>query len=85
MKIYLVTAHGGYYEDAWKQNIKAFSTKESAEKFKQQCEAEDKEYIDKLTRIIDEFTGKSYRVVDLEMTLSEIASFYDIESVDYEC
>lgn len=52
MKIYIVQAYGGEYEDSWTSNVKAFKTKEKAEEYVRECEKNVPEYSEYLDRLM---------------------------------
>lgn len=52
VKIYIVKAHGGEWEDSWDSNVKAFNTKEKAEEYVKECEKNTPEYSEYFDRLI---------------------------------
>ncbi len=83
MIIYLVTANGGRWDEWWTTNVKAFTTKEAAEEFVTESEDNIKPWVEKAERIVEEFEGKSDRVIDIKIALEdERDSYYLIEEVE---
>lgn len=52
MKIYIVQAYGGEYEDSWTSNVKAFKTKEKAEEYVHECKDNVPEYSEYFSKLM---------------------------------
>ncbi len=83
-KIYEVIGHGGYYEDAYEQCLKAFPDYQRAQEYKQAFEENNEQWLEKAYRIMDEFEGKSYHVNEIQMEIDMRILFCSIEEVEFD-
>lgn len=83
MKIYVVKAHGGQYEDSWTYSVKAFTNKEKAQSFISILEKEDEDWLQKANKILSEF-GDNSKSFDIEMAILDLTLFYSIDELDLE-
>ena len=88
MKIYLVTAFGGQWEDKWESPEKAFTTLEAAQKYKEQKEQKRKAWEEKAERILSEWGGKELvyhcHCLDIRIELEDGVSGWRIEEIEME-
>lgn len=82
MKIYVVKAFGGQWEDSWESNIKAFTTEEDAKIFIENCEHRNKKWMDKAQRTVDEFGEKNYRTIDINIAIDYNDCWHKVEELE---
>lgn len=73
MKIYIVQANGGEWDDSWTRNVKAFCTKEKAEEYTEECEKNVPEYSEYFDRLI----GRLYAFVHIQALKVPEEQYYD--------
>lgn len=77
MKIYIVQASGGEWDDSWTSNVRAFCTKEKAEEYVRECEKNVPEYSEYFSRLIERISTIAEFYASLQQPCDDITYFVE--------